>query len=68
MVGSVAYFPERYGEAVLSLAVDKLQGKVIPSATFVRHQMITSKNVDSFYPNDKLISAGNGDSLLYSWP
>jgi ribose transport system substrate-binding protein len=67
MVGSVAYFPERYGEAVLSLAVDKLQGKVIPSATFVRHQMITSENVDSFYPNDKLISAGNGDSLLYSW-
>ena len=67
MIGSVAYFPERYGEAVLSLALDKLQGKAIPSATFVKHQMITSENVDSFYPNDKLISAGDGDSLLYSW-
>jgi len=67
LIGSVAYFPERYGEAVLSLALDKLQGKAIPSATFVKHQMITSENVDSFYPNDKLISAGDGDSLLYSW-
>jgi len=67
LVGSVAYFPERYGEAVLSLALDKLRGKTVPSATFVKHQMITSENVDSFYPNDKLISAGDGDSLLYSW-
>ena len=66
LVGSVAYFPERYGEAVLSLALDKLQGKEIPPATFVRHQMITSENVESFYPNDKLITAGDGDSLLYS--
>lgn len=66
LVGSVAYFPERYGEAVLSLALDKLQGREIPPATFVRHQMITAQNVDSFYPNDTLITAGDGDSLLYS--
>ena len=67
MVGSVAYFPERYGEAVISLALDKLQGKIIPPATFVKHQMITAENVDSFYPNDKLITSGDSDSLLYSW-
>jgi ribose transport system substrate-binding protein len=67
MMGSVAYFPERYGEAVMTLALDKLQGKLIPPATFVRHQLITSDNVESFYPNDKLITAGDGDSLLYSW-
>jgi ribose transport system substrate-binding protein len=66
LIGSVAYFPERYGEAVISLALDKLQGKEIPPATFVRHQMLTRENVDSFYPNDKLITAGDGDSLLYS--
>jgi ribose transport system substrate-binding protein len=67
LMGSVAYFPERYGEALLSLALDKLQGREIPPATFVRHQMITPENVDSFYPNDKLITTGDGDSLLYSW-
>jgi len=66
LIGSVAYFPERYGEAVVSLAVDKLQGKEIPPATFVRHVMITPENVESFYPNDKLITSGDGDSLLYS--
>jgi ribose transport system substrate-binding protein len=66
LIGSVGYFPERYGEAVLSLAIDKLQGKTIPSATFVRHRLITAENVASFYPNDKLISSGCDDSLLYS--
>jgi ribose transport system substrate-binding protein len=67
MVGSVAYFPERYGEAIIALALDKLEGKEIPSATFTRHQLITPENVDSYYPNDALITAGDGDSLLYSW-
>jgi ribose transport system substrate-binding protein len=67
LAGSVAYFPERYGEAVMALALDKLSGKEIPPATFVRHQMLTADNVDTFYPNDKLIVAGDGDSLLYSW-
>lgn len=67
LIGSVAYFPERYGEAVLSLALDKVQGKEIPPATFVRHQLITLQNVDSLYPNDTVIASGDADSLLYSW-
>jgi len=67
LVGSVAYFPERYGEAVITLALDRLAGKEIPSATFTRHQLITPENVESFYPNDALITAGDGDSLLYSY-
>src|ERR1017187_4116028 len=67
LVGSVAYFPERYGDAVITLALDKLEGKEIPSATFTRHQLITPENVESIYPNDALITAGGGDSLLYSW-
>jgi ribose transport system substrate-binding protein len=67
LVGSVAYFPERYGDAVITLALDKLEGKEIPSATFTRHQLITPENVESIYANDALITAGGGDSLLYSW-
>lgn len=67
LIGSVAYFPERYGESVLSLALDKLQGKETPPATFVRHQMITASNVDDFYPNDNLLPSGEADSLLYSY-
>jgi ribose transport system substrate-binding protein len=67
LIGSVAYFPERYGDAVIALALDKLRGKNIPPATFVRHQMVTPNNVSTFYPNDKLIRGEDGNSLLYSW-
>jgi ribose transport system substrate-binding protein len=63
----VGYFPERYGEAVIALALDKVQGREIPPANFVRHQLITAQNVDTLYPNDKHIPAGDADSLLYSW-
>ena len=66
LVGSVSYYPENYGEAVIALALDKLHGKEVPPASFVRHQMITRENVDAAYPNDKLISIADGDSLLYS--
>ena len=66
LVGSVGYFPEQYGEAVISLALDKLQGKEIPPATFVKHQLITRENIDSIYPNDSLISMADGDALLFS--
>jgi ribose transport system substrate-binding protein len=66
LVGSVGFFPERYGEAVISLALDKVQGKEIPPATFIKHRLITSENVDSFYPNDELITSADSDSLLFS--
>ncbi len=66
LVGSVGYFPERYGEAVLSLALDKAAGREIPSATFVKHQMITASNVDIAYPHDTLLQRSEGDSLLFS--
>ena len=66
LVGSVGFFPEQYGEAVIALALDRIQGKDIPSATFVKHQMITPANVDRVYPNDRLIRVGTDDSLLLS--
>ncbi|MGI4756147.1 MAG: sugar ABC transporter substrate-binding protein, partial [Janthinobacterium lividum] len=67
LVGSVGFFPERYGDSVIALALDKLQGKAVPPASFVRHQMITPENVDALYPNDSLIASGGADSLLYSF-
>ena len=66
LVGSVSYFPEQYGETVISLALDKLQGKDVPPATFVKHQLITRENVDTIYPNDNLISIADGDALIFS--
>jgi ribose transport system substrate-binding protein len=54
-IASVAYFPERYGAWLLKLAEDILTYKPTPPAVFVRHQLLTAKNVDQFYPHDELI-------------
>lgn len=66
LIGSVAYFPESYGEAVLGFALDILRGKEVPPAIFVKHRMVTKANVDEIYPNDALLPAESTDSLLYS--
>jgi ribose transport system substrate-binding protein len=50
LIGSVGYFPERYGEGVIPLALDVLSGRSVPPATFVKHQMVTPANFKSFYP------------------
>ncbi len=52
LVGSVAYFPERYGEELIPLALNTLQKKPVPAATFVKHQLLTPRNVNLVYPLD----------------
>jgi ribose transport system substrate-binding protein len=52
LIGSVGYFPERYGEGVIPLALDLLAGRPVPPATFIRHEMINSSNLRSFYPGN----------------
>ena len=66
LVGSVGYFPEDYGEAVISLALDRIRGKEIPPAVYVKHRLLTADNVDQFYPNDALLHEGSLDSMLLS--
>jgi ribose transport system substrate-binding protein len=53
LIGTVAYFPERYGELLIPLAISLLQKKSIPPAVFVKHQLITPRNVDLLYPLDE---------------
>ena len=55
LVASVGYFPERYGDALIRLALDILGGKAVPPAVFIKHQVITRENVDHYYPNDALL-------------
>jgi ribose transport system substrate-binding protein len=54
LIASVAYFPERYGERLVRLALDILSHRRVPPAVFVRHELVTQENVDHFYPNDVL--------------
>lgn len=54
LVGSVAYFPERYGDGLVRLGLDILNHRQIPPAVFVEHKLVTPKTVDHYYPNDGL--------------
>jgi len=54
-IASVGYFPERYGEELVGLALEILAGRPTPPAKFVKHQVITAANLDHFYPNDSLL-------------
>jgi ribose transport system substrate-binding protein len=55
LIASVGFFPERYGDGLIKLALDILGHRQTPPALFIRHQLITTENVDHFYPNDALL-------------
>jgi ribose transport system substrate-binding protein len=57
LIGSVAYFPEKYGADILAVALDILNRRAVPPAVFVKHQLVTPENVDHIYPNDRLLQA-----------
>ena len=57
LVASIGYFPEKYGDGLIRLALDILGRRAVPPAAFVKHQVITRENVDHFYPNDALMGA-----------
>jgi ribose transport system substrate-binding protein len=54
-VGSVAYFPEKYGEGLLRLVLDLLNSRFVAPAIFTQHQLLTSRNVNHIYPNDSIM-------------
>jgi ribose transport system substrate-binding protein len=58
LVGSVAYFPEKYGENLIRVSLDILNQRPVPPAVFVEHKLITSGTVDHYYPNDSLSRVG----------
>lgn len=57
LIGSIAYFPERYGDEVIRLAGAVLGGRTVPPAVFTKHELITRENVDRVYPEDVSLKA-----------
>jgi ribose transport system substrate-binding protein len=55
LIGSVGYFPEKYGDGLIRLALEILAKKSVAPASFIKHQLITAENVDHYYPNDSLL-------------
>ena len=64
LAGSVAYFPERYGDEIFRLAGTILAQHAVPPAVFTRHELITRDNVDSFYPLDESLPEALAGPLL----
>ena len=56
LVAAVAFFPERYGESLLLLALDILNKRTTPPAIHMPVQLLTQKNVDEYYPHDTFSS------------
>jgi ribose transport system substrate-binding protein len=61
MIGSVGYFPEKYGTEIVKLALDILNRRPVPPAVFAKHHLITPENVAQFYPNDALLEKPGSD-------
>ena len=50
VIGSVAFYLDRYGYEVLPLALRMLRGEPVPPRTVTRHKLITAANVFVEYP------------------
>ena len=50
LIGSVAFYLDRYGYDVLPLALRMLRGEAVPPRTPTRHLLITPANVWREYP------------------
>ena len=49
-VASVAYFPERYGNYLIPIALMRLAGHSVPPAVAVQHVIVTPANICEYYP------------------
>jgi ribose transport system substrate-binding protein len=50
VLGSVAYYMDRYGDEVLPLALRLLGGETLPPRTATRHILVTAGNIFQEYP------------------
>lgn len=48
-VGDVAYFPEKYGELVMPLAISLAKGESVPTQSLITHVFIDKSNIDQYY-------------------
>jgi ribose transport system substrate-binding protein len=57
LLGSIAYFPERYGEQLIALAFDILSRRnPPPRAVFIKHQLLTPSNLKQLYGRETRVS------------
>ena len=66
LVASTGYFPERYGNFLIPMALETLAGKTLQPAVLMTHYMLTKSNVCQYYPDFK---CGTDDPKVdYTFP
>ena len=57
-IASVAYFPERYGNYLIPIALMRLAGRTVPPAVLVKHVFVTPANICQYYPEYPCVDEG----------
>jgi ribose transport system substrate-binding protein len=65
-VASVGYFPERYGNYLVPMALSQLDGLALPPAVLMNHVMVNRGNICTYYPTQKCDPAYK--SVDYKFP
>ncbi|MCR9193304.1 MAG: substrate-binding domain-containing protein [Hyphomonas sp.] len=68
MVGSVAFFPERYGNWVVPLSLAQLAGQDLPEALLINHVVVNKTNVCEYYGETACAEADPFVSFQYDYP
>ena len=50
-LGATAYFPENYGEQLLPVMIDLIEGEAVPPSVYVDHVFISADNLCDYYPD-----------------
>jgi ribose transport system substrate-binding protein len=53
LIGSTAYWPEKYGAKLIDVALKILGGVPVPPAVYNEHIFIAQDNIDEYYPDSK---------------
>jgi ribose transport system substrate-binding protein len=60
LIGTVAFYPERWGEELIPLAQQLRDGKQVPETNFISAHLLTPQNVDLYYPMDRKTASEGG--------
>ena len=51
LLGSIGFFPEKYGEQIIPMVLKILGGEAVPPMAYIEHKLITKENVELLYPH-----------------
>ena len=66
LVGSVAYFPEKYGAAIVGVALDILHRRPVPPAVFANTSW-SRRKMSTTVPERRVDARGAGHQWASSW-